>query len=203
MMGPTTCKCDPCECDPCECDPCECDPCECDPCECGTHKSEAPRPPTPMPTDDVIVAVKDQTKPLTPVAEDEVASQEAPEASDEQAALVQVVIADDTRVPLDAASITELRERIANLELTPASVITVMRHAMEIVEGLTVKGEAQKDIAVALVKEVLEGTDIDAGLLAGLVDGGMLSSAVELVIAATQGDLAVNVRRRARRFCGC
>jgi hypothetical protein len=189
-------------------------------CECEAHKDAAPRSLTPMPTVGTPVAPKDETRPLTPVEEEaamsgddkqdeEVATTEvqqdevAAAAVDEHTALVQVVIAEDTRVPLDAASVAELRERIASLGLTPASIITAMRHAMEIVEALTVKGEAQKDIAVALVKEVLQETDIDAGLLAAVVDGGMLGSAVELVIAATQGDLAVNARRHARRFCGC
>lgn len=175
---------------PCQSSQCECNPCECDPCEC------APRIPTPTPTAASPQAPTAERKksPLPTIAEDE---------EPEQVALVQVVIAQDTSVPLDAASVAELKTRISGLELTPASIITVMRHAMEIVEGLTVKGDAQKDIAVALVKAVLEDAEVDPGLLAAIVEGGLIGSAIELVINATQGELAVNVRRRARRLCGC
>ena len=89
------------------------------------------------------------------------------------------------------------------MELSAASIMTVMRHAMEVVEQLAVKGTAQRDMAVALVREAVTESGLDASVRAVIIDSGALGAVADLVIGATHGELAINVRRKVRKFCGC
>ena len=49
----------------------------------------------------------------------------------------------------------ELKGKITNIEITPQTIIKVLRMSMEIVEATEAKGEAQKTLVEALVKQVV------------------------------------------------
>ena len=61
------------------------------------------------------------------------------------------------------SSLDKLKTRIGELEITPQSVISVMKYAMEIVEQSELKGADQKDMAIRLVKAVVTESCIDEG----------------------------------------
>jgi hypothetical protein len=75
---------------------------------------------------------------------------------------------------------------------------------MEVVEGSIASGNEQKELAIVLVKRLIcdagmEGQDF--ALCVALVDDGVIGSAIDLVIDATKGRLAVNVDRGSTGDC--
>lgn len=83
----------------------------------------------------------------------------------------------------------------SGIKLSPKTVMSVLQLAMEAVEGSPIKGADQKDLAIKVVMEIaqLSGLPEDQlTIITTLVDGGFVSDTIDLVIAATQGNLNVN-----------
>ena len=89
----------------------------------------------------------------------------------------------------------QLKGRIKDVEITPQTIITVLRVAMETVEFTQLKGEAQRGLAVRLVRRAVEDapvSDDKEKLLLDMIDNGILDNTIDLVVAATQGQIDVN-----------
>ena len=56
--------------------------------------------------------------------------------------------------------ITNLNNKIGNMEINADNIITVLRFAMECVEVTELKGEAKKNLAIKLVRQVVEEAPI-------------------------------------------
>ena len=54
----------------------------------------------------------------------------------------------------------QLKGRIRDVEITPQTIITVLRVAMEVVEMTQLKGEDQRVLAVRLVRRAVEEAPI-------------------------------------------
>ena len=92
-------------------------------------------------------------------------------------------------------SMKALKEKIGHTEINAQTVITILRFAMEVVETTQLKGEAQKELAIKLVRQVVVEAPISdekEQLLLNMIDAGILADTVELVVDATKGDLDVN-----------
>lgn len=92
-------------------------------------------------------------------------------------------------------SMKALKEKIGHTEINAQTVITILRFAMEVVETTQLKGEAQKELAIKLVRQVVVEAPISdekEQLLLNMIDAGILADTVELVVNATKGDLDVN-----------
>jgi len=92
-------------------------------------------------------------------------------------------------------SMKALKEKIGHTEINAQTVITILRFAMEVVETTQLKGEAQKELAIKLVRQVVVEAPISdekEQLLLNIIDAGILADTVELVVDATKGDLDVN-----------
>jgi hypothetical protein len=66
---------------------------------------------------------------------------------------------------------------------------------MEVMEATKVKGPAQRDLAIKLVRQiVVEATisDEKEKLLLDMIDQGILANTIELVVAASKGNLDIN-----------
>jgi hypothetical protein len=89
----------------------------------------------------------------------------------------------------------ELKKKIDGVEVNADTVITILKYAMEVVELSTAKGEAQRELAIKLVRKVVVDAPISdekEKLLLDLIDNGILANTVELVLEASRGDIEVN-----------
>ena len=66
---------------------------------------------------------------------------------------------------------------------------------MEVVEATKLKGEQQKDLAVKLVRQIVVDapiTDDKEKLILDMVDGGIVGSTIDVIVAASRGELNIN-----------
>ena len=98
----------------------------------------------------------------------------------------------------------QLKRRIRDVGLTPQTIITVLRVAMEVVEMTQLKGEDQRVLAVRLVRRAVEEAPISDDrekLLLDMIDNGILDNTIELVVAATRGQINVNTALECATAC--
>lgn len=108
------------------------------------------------------------------------------------------------------SSLDKLKKRIGDLEITPQSVISVMKYAMEIVELSELKGADQKDMAIRLVKTVVIESSTDEGhkkVCLDIIESGALAQTIDLVVDVTKGRVNINqivqVAGKFRGLCIC
>jgi len=89
----------------------------------------------------------------------------------------------------------ELKKKIEGIEVNADTVITILKYAMEVVELSKAKGNAQRELSIKLVRQVVVDAPINdekEKLLLDLIDNGILANTVELVVDASRGDIDVN-----------
>ena len=90
---------------------------------------------------------------------------------------------------------SELDERIGSMEINADTICDVLKFAMEIVEATQLKGSAQKTLVLKLVRQVVVEAPISdekEKLLLDLIDKGILSATVELIVQASKGEFDIN-----------
>ena len=88
-----------------------------------------------------------------------------------------------------------LKIKIGNLEINFANIMTIVKYSMEVVETSKAKGERQKIIVIQLVKQLVKDapiTDDNEKFLLDMIDNGVLSYTIDLVIDASKGNLNIN-----------
>jgi hypothetical protein len=94
-----------------------------------------------------------------------------------------------------AVSLFKLNEKIGDMEINAHTIITVTKFSMEVVEATKLKGAAQKELAISLVRQVIVEAPISdekEKLLLDMIDQGILANTIELVVAASKGNLDIN-----------
>ena len=94
-----------------------------------------------------------------------------------------------------AVSLHKLKEKIGDMEINAQTIIKVLQFAMEVMEATKVKGAAQKELAISLVRQVIVEAPISdekEKLLLDMIDQGILANTIELVVAASKGNLDIN-----------
>ena len=89
----------------------------------------------------------------------------------------------------------ELLDKVGKLEINTQTIMAVLRMAMEVVEATQLKGQAQKELCIKLVKDVVIAAPLSGQhekLILDMIDSGVLDNAIELIVDATQGKLDVN-----------
>ena len=98
---------------------------------------------------------------------------------------------------LFAVSLRKLKGKIGDTEINAQTIIKVLRFAMEVVEAApNFKGPAQRDLAIKLVRQIVVEAPISdekEKLLLDMIDQGILANTVELVVAASKGNLDINM----------
>ena len=95
-----------------------------------------------------------------------------------------------------AVSLFKLNEKIGDMEINAHTIITVTKFSMEVVEATKLKGAAQKELAISLVRQVIVEAPISdekEKLLLDMIDQGILANTIELVVAASKGNLDINM----------
>jgi len=89
-----------------------------------------------------------------------------------------------------------LKGKVGDTEINAQTIIKVLRFAMEVVEAApNFKGPAQRDLAIKLVRQIVVEAPISdekEKLLLDMIDQGILSHTIELVIDASKGKLDIN-----------
>ena len=100
----------------------------------------------------------------------------------------------------------KLRKRTKNLIITPKTLMCILQYAMEIVELTILKGSEQKNMAIKLVRSIVIACPLDESnknLCLRMLDEGIIENTIELIVAATKGEIAVNpVIDVAKSCCG-
>ena len=89
----------------------------------------------------------------------------------------------------------QLLDKIGKLEINTQTVITILKMAMEVVEATQLKGNAQKQLCIKLVKDIVIAAPLTGNqetLILNMIDSGVLNNTIDLVIDATQGKLDIN-----------
>tara|TARA_Y100000591_G_C21551502_1_gene553910 strand:- start:212 stop:583 length:372 start_codon:yes stop_codon:yes gene_type:complete len=89
----------------------------------------------------------------------------------------------------------ELDERVKGMTINAATIMQVLKFAMEVVEATQLKGDEQRKLCIKLVKDVIIAAPLtgkEEQLLLDMIDNGVLDNTVELVVDATQGKLDIN-----------
>ena len=89
----------------------------------------------------------------------------------------------------------QLLDKIGKLEINTQTVIAILKMAMEVVEATQLKGKAQKELCIKLVKDIVIAAPLTGPqetLILNMIDSGGLNNTIDLVIDATQGKLDIN-----------
>ena len=103
-------------------------------------------------------------------------------------------------------SLKKLNSALASrgIEITSKTITTVIKISMEIVEATNLKGIEQKILAEKLVRKVVKDAPIadeKEKLLLDMIDEGVVGDVVDLVVAATNGEVNVNAAEKAAVGC--
>ena len=88
-----------------------------------------------------------------------------------------------------------LKHKLQGVEVSVENLMVVLRFAMEVVEVTELKGGAQKELAIRLVRTlVVEApvSDEKEKLMLDMIDQGVLGNTVDLVVDASKGNLNIN-----------
>jgi hypothetical protein len=100
--------------------------------------------------------------------------------------------------------LTNLNNKIGNMEINADNIITVLQFAMECVEVTELKGKAKKDLAIKLVRQVVEEAPISdekEKLLLDMIDQKILHGMVDLVVEAKDGKIDINTIHQVGSGC--
>ena len=93
------------------------------------------------------------------------------------------------------SSLEKLKARVDDVEITPQTLIFVMKYAMEIVELTELKGSEQKDMALRLIRNIVNDAKFDENrkkICLEMIDSGVLGQTIDLIIDATKGRIQIN-----------
>lgn len=110
----------------------------------------------------------------------------------------------DTNSSQFTSLLHNIKQTLGNKEVNAQNIIELVQIAMETVELTKIKGEAQKNLAIKLVRQVVVDAPISDDkekLLLDMIDQNVLSDTIELVIKATKGELNVNVAIKTAQNC--
>ena len=103
-------------------------------------------------------------------------------------------------------SLKKLNSALASkgIEINSKTITTVIKISMEIVEATNLKGEEQKKLVEKLVRKVVKDAPIadeKEKLLLDMIDEGVVGDVVDLVVAATKGEIDVNAVEKVAVGC--
>lgn len=103
-------------------------------------------------------------------------------------------------------SLKKLNSALASkgIEINSKTITTVIKISMEIVEVTNLKGSEQKKLVEKLVRKVVKDAPIadeKEKLLLDMIDEGVVGDVVDLVVAATKGEIDVNAVEKVAVGC--
>ena len=96
----------------------------------------------------------------------------------------------------------ELQKR--NIDVTPKTITAIVGNAMEIVEASKLKGEEQNGLVTKIVRKIVVDAPIadeQEKLILDIIDQGIVSNVINLIISATRGELNINAAKSCATGC--
>ena len=90
---------------------------------------------------------------------------------------------------------TSFRLRVANIEVSPATIVLILQYAMEAVEASVLHGLEKRGAVVHLVRRVVVDAPIDdrvEAILVEMIDDGIVGHIIDITVAASRGKLHLN-----------
>lgn len=90
---------------------------------------------------------------------------------------------------------SQLMSKIGDLQVNSRTTMLAMRYGMELVEATKLKGEEQKQMVLKMVRKLIIDAPISdekEKLCLDLIDDGIMSQTIDLIIDATRGNLSIN-----------
>jgi hypothetical protein len=97
-----------------------------------------------------------------------------------------------------------LEVKLHDVEINVENFMTILRFSMEIVEITQLKGSAQKELALKLVRAVVVGAPISdekEKLMLDMIDQGVLGNTLDLVVEASKGNININAAVKVATGC--
>lgn len=130
-------------------------------------------------------------------------SEEKKEVSAKEVELVVEEVKED---PDFIDALKEVQDKLKDKEINISNVMAIVQITMESVELTKVKGEKQKDLAVKLIEKIIKDAPISDDkekFLLDMLKEGVIGSTIDLVVAASKGELDINsVKEVAVGCCG-
>ena len=92
-------------------------------------------------------------------------------------------------------SLEKLKSRVGDIEITPQTLMIIMKYAMEVIEISELKGSEQKEMSIRLIRSVVSDSSLEAekkSICLQMIDSGALGQTIDLIIDATKGRIQVN-----------
>ncbi len=119
---------------------------------------------------------------------------------------VELVVEEVKQDPDFVDALKSAQDKLKDKEINIANIMSIVQVTMEAVELTKVKGEKQKDLAVKLIKKIIEDAPISDDkekFLLDMLKEGVISSTIDLVVAASKGEIDINsVKEVAVGCCG-
>lgn len=106
--------------------------------------------------------------------------------------------------PVFEHALEQVKSRIGVSEVSAQSLVLVVKYAMEVVELVDLKGSEQRELALRLVRRVVQDAPISdekEKLCLDMIDSGAVGQTIDLVIDATNGHVNVNQVARVAENC--
>jgi len=114
------------------------------------------------------------------------------------------VVAASLLDPVFEHALEKVKARIGVSEVSAQSLVLVVKYAMEVVELVDLKGSEQRELALRLVRRVVQDAPISdekEKLCLDMIDSGAVGQTIDLVIDATNGHVNVNQVARVAENC--
>ena len=101
-------------------------------------------------------------------------------------------------------ALREVRTRLGPVNISPHNFMQIVKYVMEVVEGKPIKGKAQKDLALEILKLFIAESDFsakDKEMCNTMISSGAVGGTIDLVVDATQGRIDVNTAARVATGC--
>ena len=95
--------------------------------------------------------------------------------------------------------VEKVKKKLNHIELCLENIMVIVRYCMEVVELTRYKGHEQKKLVIKLVKKIVIDSPISdekEKLLLDMLNSGILSATIDLVVAASRGELLINVVKK-------
>lgn len=89
----------------------------------------------------------------------------------------------------------KLNRRIEHLEVSINDIIPILQYILEIVEETTLKGPQKKGLAISLLKQIINNSDLkkeDKEDCYIIINNGIISDTIDLVISASKKNIKIN-----------
>ena len=112
--------------------------------------------------------------------------------------------ATDAAAEMVQLALDEVKKTMGDVGISPGTLMLVVKYVMEAVEGKPVKGEAQKKLALAILKRLVEDSGMEESekeLCLSMIRSGVIGNTIDLVVDASRGN--ININQAANVTVGC